>query len=235
MNWFEIDDCPDRIFRLREPNVRPLDSANIWLVVGRNAALLIDTGLGVVSLRREIEQLTDKPIICVATHSHFDHIGGAYEFADRRMHAAEASILSDPSAQATLWAGWLTPASFKRAPSEDFDFPKFHIRAAPVTKYISDNDMIDLGDRQLRVLHTPGHSPGLVCIFEESSGTLFSSDALYDGEMFFDLRGSNKTSAISSISKLAGTQAKIVHPGHYQSFANDKLQSLASQTIANLK
>jgi len=54
-------------------------------------------------------------------------------------------------------------------------------------------------------------------------------------EMFFELPGSNKFEAANSIAKLMSTKAKIVHPGHYQSFTNDKLQRLASITIADLK
>ena len=60
----------------------------IWLVEGREKALLVDTGLGVGDLRGEVEALTDKPVIVANTHGHGDHSGGNYAFDRVYMHPA---------------------------------------------------------------------------------------------------------------------------------------------------
>jgi glyoxylase-like metal-dependent hydrolase (beta-lactamase superfamily II) len=164
-NWFECDTFAAAITRIREPGLGPLHAANLWLVAGRDRALLIDAGVGVAPLRPLIESLTDRPVICLLTHSHYDHMGGGHEFSDRRAHPAEAAILADP-----------TPAS----------------------------------------------------------GTLFTSDALYDGRMFFGLRGSDREAAARSIARLAALPVTSVHPGHGESFDGDRLRALAAETIRRL-
>ena len=231
MDWFEITEFPNRIFRLREPALGALDGSNIWLVVGDRSSLLIDTGVGVARLSPVVNAIAGNPIICLLTHTHYDHIGGAYEFSDRRLHEAEAKILADPNPQATLWEGWLTRSSFARFPEVDFDFASYSIKPAPPTSLVDDADRIDLGGRRLVIMHTPGHSPGLLSILETETGTLFTSDALYDGPMFFDLPGSHRSRAARSIKRLMGTGARTVHPGHFRSLSGSELQWLGQRTL----
>jgi glyoxylase-like metal-dependent hydrolase (beta-lactamase superfamily II) len=235
MTWFETTEFPDRIFRVREPALKPLHGANAWLIRGASASLLVDTGIGVAPLRPVVEALCPGPIVCLLTHSHYDHIGGAHEFADRRAHRAEASVLSDPNPKATQWGGWLGPESFSRPPSAGFDFATYAITPAPPTGWLEDGDRIDLGDRVVTVLHAPGHSPGLLCAFEEKTGALFSGDALYDGRMFFDLEGSDPGAAARSIARLLGLDVRVVHPGHFESLSRESFRALGAKVLAELR
>ena len=107
MDWFEITAFRNRIYRISEPALGPLHGSHSWLIVGSEIALLIDTGVGVAPLAPVIRGLTDLPVICLISHSHYDHIGGAHEFTDRRMHEAEAAIMTDPTPALTFWGGWL--------------------------------------------------------------------------------------------------------------------------------
>ncbi len=225
--WFEITPFENDVVRLREPNVGPLDSCNIWLVNGSKASLLIDTGIGVAPLSPLIAKLATGRLICLLTHSHYDHIGGAHEFADRHIHATEAETLANPTPESTLWRGWLTRESFLASPSESFLFDQYEVRPAPAHGVLSDGERIDLGDRLLEVLHVPGHSPGLVAVLDRAAGALFTSDAIYDGPMFFDLPGSDRQSAKRSVARLAGLGAKVFHPGHFESFDAERFAELA--------
>src|SRR5262249_30868847 len=74
---------------------------NMWHVRGRDRDLLVDSGMGVVSLRRQVAILAERPVLAVASHTHFDHIGTHHEFADRAVHRAEAGILAKPTRSAT--------------------------------------------------------------------------------------------------------------------------------------
>jgi glyoxylase-like metal-dependent hydrolase (beta-lactamase superfamily II) len=225
--WFEITVFENDVVRLREPNVGPLDSCNIWLVKGSKASLLIDTGIGVAPLAPLIAKFATGRLICLLTHSHYDHIGGAHEFADRHIHAAEAEALANPTQETTLWRGWLKRDSFLASPSETFLFHQYEVRPAPPHRLVSDGDRIDLGDRLLEVFHVPGHSPGLVAVFDRVTGALFTSDAIYDGPMFFDLPGSDRQSAKRSVARLAGLGAKVFYPGHFESFGATRFERLA--------
>jgi glyoxylase-like metal-dependent hydrolase (beta-lactamase superfamily II) len=80
---------------LFEPHVQPLLRCNIWHLRGRDRDLLVDTGLGVAPLREEIADLIDKPIEALATHIHYDHVGGLHEFDSRLMHTLEAPRMTD--------------------------------------------------------------------------------------------------------------------------------------------
>jgi glyoxylase-like metal-dependent hydrolase (beta-lactamase superfamily II) len=178
-----------------------------------------------------IRGLTDKPLICLISHSHYDHIGGAYEFADRRMHESEAWIMANPTPELTFWGGWLKLDSFSRFPTPDYEFSAYAIKPAPPTSFVTDGDEIELGGRKVTLLHTPGHSPGLLSVFEKANATLFTTDALYDGEMFFNLRGSNVADGRQSILKLIATQAKTVYPGHFETMDAAAFQRVAHHRL----
>ena len=234
LDWFEITAFPDLVFRIREPALAPLHGSNAWLMLGDHSSLLIDTGVGAAPLRPVVEALTRNPVVCLLTHAHYDHIGGAHEFSNRRVHRLESAILADPNPLATQWGGWLTRESFARPPSETFDFDSYAIHPAPPTSLVDDGDEIDLGDRRIVLIHAPGHSPGLIAVFEPETGLLFTSDALYNGRMFFDLVGSNRVHAARSIGRLLATNAKTVHPGHFESFSGTEFQRLGRETLASL-
>ena len=78
--WFRRETFPDGITLLSEPHVDPFARCNIWHVRGRDRDLIIDTGLGLSSLREAAADLLGRPVTAVLTHSHFDHVGGAHEF-----------------------------------------------------------------------------------------------------------------------------------------------------------
>jgi len=84
----------------------------------------------------------------------------------------------------------------------------------------------------LTALHSPGHSPGLLTVFEERSGALFTSDALYDGQMFFDLVGSDPADAARSIRRLRALEPEVAHPGHFESLDRVAFRALADRTLA---
>jgi glyoxylase-like metal-dependent hydrolase (beta-lactamase superfamily II) len=230
-SWFETTQFENAILRIREPGVGPLDACNMWLVIGSKASLLIDTGIGVAPLAPAVSAVAVGRVICLLTHSHYDHIGGAHEFAERYIHADEADALANPTPEATLWRGWLTADAFASSPSPDFRFENYRLTPAPPAGLVADGQEFDLGDRRLEAIHVPGHSPGLIAVFERATGALFTSDALYDGPMFFDLPRSDRRQARQSIARLAALPAQRIHPGHFESFGPDRLHELASQAL----
>ncbi|MCW6507800.1 MBL fold metallo-hydrolase [Lichenifustis flavocetrariae] len=228
-DWFRVSDFGHGVWRIRESGLGPAHAANIWLVAGRDRALLIDAGVGVAPLRPVVEALVDRPVICLLTHSHYDHIGGAWEFAERWAHPAEAAILADPTPDATMWQGWLTDAVFSTQPRPGFSMVDYAIRPAAPSRLVDEGDAIDLGGRVLTLIHVPGHSPGLLAVHDAEAGLLFTSDALYDGRMFFDLPGSDPRAGADSMARLARLPVRLVHPGHGESFGRDRLDEVARE------
>jgi glyoxylase-like metal-dependent hydrolase (beta-lactamase superfamily II) len=95
--WFARERVGDDIWRLSETYVDPFARCNVWLVNGRDHALLVDTGLGIVSLRAAAHDLFDRPVRAVATHYHFDHTGSLHEFDERVAHRVAAPLLQSSS------------------------------------------------------------------------------------------------------------------------------------------
>ena len=95
--WFERRTIDDRVTLLWEPHVVPLMRCDIWHVRGRDRDLVIDTGMGVASLVEAAQDLLDKSVTAVATHSHDDHIGSHHEFDDCIADPLEAPLLAHPS------------------------------------------------------------------------------------------------------------------------------------------
>ena len=83
---------------------------------------------------------------------------------------------------------------------------------------MADGDVIDLGDRQFEVLHTPGHSPGGVALWEADTGILFSGDTVYDGPLVEDAYHSNPRDYYLSMKRLHDLPARVVHGGHFPSY-----------------
>jgi glyoxylase-like metal-dependent hydrolase (beta-lactamase superfamily II) len=242
-NWFDRETLPDGITRLTEPYVDPFARCNVWHVRGRDRDLLIDTGLGVASLREAAADLFGHAVTAVLTHSHFDHVGGAYEFPSRVAHAREVEELARPSSfrgltahalgdelvQNLRAAGYSVPNHLLTAlPHAAFNVDDYSVQSAPLTDTVEDGDVIDLGDRAFEVLHLPGHSVGSIALWEARTQTLFSGDAIYDGPLLFELPGSNVADYIRTLRRLLTLNVNVVHAGHDPSFGKQRLHEIAN-------
>jgi glyoxylase-like metal-dependent hydrolase (beta-lactamase superfamily II) len=179
--------------------------------------------------------VTEKPVFCVASHSHFDHVGSNHEFDERLMHAAEADILTTPTRDNTVTSNYVTADIFTAAPYAGFDVDAYEIKAAPPTRLVADGDIIDLGDRHFEVLHLPGHSPGSIALWEAATGTLLSGDVIYDGLLYDELYHSVREDYTVSMERLRDYKVKTVHGGHWESFGQARLIELIDEYLAGAR
>ena len=129
-HWYETIRMGDGVTLIHEPWIKPFFRCNIWHVRGRDRDLLFDTGLGHVSLRRHVPLVTERKLVCVASHTHFDHIGCHHEFPDRCVHAAEAAILADPRNEWTLADRYATDEMFLALPA-GWDSSRYRVAPRP--------------------------------------------------------------------------------------------------------
>jgi glyoxylase-like metal-dependent hydrolase (beta-lactamase superfamily II) len=247
--WYDTKQLDDRLWLITEPRVHPIFSANIHLQFGRDADLLIDSGMGIAPLRPVVDALRPdaaKPVICLSTHTHVDHIGAAHEFDTRLVHPTEVDELAAPSPYSLKSSDIPAPlaALFGDAgydplwtylvdalPSPDYDLAAYAIAPAPATALVEDGDMIDLGDWQAEVLHLPGHSPGQLGLWHAASGTLFGGDAVYDGPLIYDGPGMSIDDYAKSLKRLRALPVDIVHGGHDPAFGRDRLHQIIDQYL----
>ena len=241
--WFEHREVDEGVLRLWEPHVDPVIRGNFWLVRGSDRDLLVDGGLGIGRVREELADLFDKPVVALATHRHFDHIGAMHEFDEVLAHSADADVLREGGKLASLFAsgyeaGFLEEMAdagyeihdllIDELPYEGFDPGEWKIAPAPPTRLIDEGDVVDLGERRFQVLHLPGHSPGSVGLWEAETGTLFSGDCVYANPPFLDeLQGSNIADYVNSMRRLRDLSVRMVHGGHDESFGRERLVEMA--------
>ncbi len=221
-SWFSTQTLDDRITYICEPHIKTFYRCNIWHVRGRERDLLVDTGMGVVSLREQIPLLTERSLVAVASHTHFDHIGGHHEFEERVVHAGEAELLSRPTRENTLAGLYVKDEIFTALPPAPYRSATYGVRGAPATRIVEDGDIIDLGDRVFSVVHTPGHSPGGIALWEAATGILFSGDIVYDGPLIEDCYHSDIGDYIASMERLLRLPVRVVHGGHFPSYGGER-------------
>jgi len=138
--------------------------------------------------------------LIVSTHGHWDHIGdnaavAAQTGADIAVHPADRERLTHPSAVMAL--------PFEIVPS------------VPAVE-LAEGGGVRFGDIRLRVLHTPGHTEGSVCLLAEDDGLLYSGDTLFAGGWGrVDLPGGDPSAMVESLARLTGLEDRVaVFPGH---------------------
>lgn len=233
MEYFAIERLGDGVTLITETGVRPWLKCNIWHVRGRDRDLVIDTGMGLTPLKAEILKLGDRPLTAIVTHTHFDHCAGLHEFEDRQGHVAEAAFMErDDRDNMVSSGGWAAAELIDPRVYPDFDPTTYMVRAAPLTGFLDEGDVVDLGDRHFNVLHLPGHSPGSIGLWEEATGVLFSGDALYDGPMLDDLPESDPAVLRATHERLRRLAPRVTHGGHFASFGRDRLMELTAEYLA---
>lgn len=221
-DWYRVRSLSDGITWIDEPHIKEFYRCNIWHVRGRDRDMLVDSGMGVLSLRQWVPLVTEKPLDAVASHTHFDHIGNHHEFSCRLCHSAEADIIAEPTRESTLAEDYVTDEIFHQLPPGPFQSATYGVKSAAATRVLEDNDIIDLGDRHFEVIHTPGHSPGGIALWEEATGTLISGDIVYDGPLIESDDPADMADYVASMKKLLELPVRIVHGGHFPSYSGER-------------
>jgi len=164
-------------------------------------AIVIDPGEEFKKIKRVLDKYSLTPAVIINTHGHFDHIGCDAEFdVPVYVHEDEEKLLKSQD---------LSFASF-------FNYP---YKVPKEIRLLKDKEHITLDDIDLEVIHTPGHSPGGICLLMQgSSGNiLFSGDTLFCGSIGrTDFDGGNMSVLMKSIRErlLLLPDNTVVYPGH---------------------
>jgi len=225
MTWHTITRLGDNLYRISEPiaTFAPqfgVKVVNLYLVVGKERAALIDTGMGIGDVRAEIQKITPLPIIALNTHYHWDHTGANVQFDEISLNEIEIELYATEPDMSSYRTAMLKP-DMRAALPVDFNPSSHRIIRKSITRKLRDGDTIDLGSRTLTAIHTPGHSPGHTAFFDETSGALFTADAAYCGPMFACFEGSDPRAFAASSRRLSQLRGvKLICPGHEEIISN---------------
>lgn len=180
--WFAVYRLPGDVFAICES--QHFQEVNAYLIIGQEKSLLLDTGMGICDIKAVVEELYQGEIMVLNSHFHFDHIGDNYKFD-------EVYIFNDSFAKAMAETG-LAKEGLGNQLDEDmfvFGYPngfnpdEFKIPTYKA-KLIGDGHVFDLGNRSLKVIHTPGHSNDSIMLFDNKNKILFTGDTFYLGALY---------------------------------------------------
>ncbi|MCR9125625.1 MAG: MBL fold metallo-hydrolase [Rhodobacteraceae bacterium] len=225
-DWWHVTPMQDGVSLIDEPHIKPFYRCNCWHIQDAGVDLLIDSGMGVVSLRDWVPLVTERPLLAVASHTHFDHIGCHHEFERRAVHSAEAHLIAAPDRKAVLADPYVTDDIFDALPPLPYASDRYAVTPAPATRLLEDGEIIAVGHRRFEVIHTPGHSPGGIALWEAQTGLLFSGDIVYDGPLIEDTYHSDAADYERSMRRLLDLPVRVVHGGHFPSFSGERLHDI---------
>lgn len=177
-------------------------------------AIIIDPGDDADFIIRKIQDFRLKPVLIIATHGHFDHVLATTELKLAfnlafLIHQADVFLIKRAQKSALHFTG-------ARAEPQ-----------LPPDQFIKENDQIPFGKEKLKVIKTPGHTPGSICLYQK--GILFSGDTIFaQGVGRTDFAYSSSKELKKSLQKLFKLPAKTkVYPGHgtettVEKFVKDK-------------
>ncbi|MCS7113482.1 MAG: MBL fold metallo-hydrolase [Candidatus Bathyarchaeota archaeon] len=182
----------------------------LWCELTRESCI-IDPGSEGETIIEKVEGLNLDVAMVLCTHAHFDHIGAASLLRDRfeaklYIHEADLPYLDTYSRMA-----------------KDFGFASIEIPVPDIT--LKDDITLRIGGSKLKVIHTPGHTPGSCSIISE--GRVFTGDTLFSGSMGrWDLPGGSLEDLKRSLKRLMELPVDtLVLPGHgpYTTIGREKL------------
>lgn len=235
LGWYAVEACEASILRISETHVDPYAVGDIWLVRGTELDVAIDAGSGMVPAGPVVQAISDKPLLCIALTCSYDHAGGWHSFDRRACHILDAKSLADPDAENAEIADYLTDDMFRALPCPGFVPASHQMVGAAATRLVVDGEIIDLGNRTLEILHTPGRSRGGLSVWEASTATLFSGEVLYDGSHGPAWPPPDPEAYSESLRRLRALPARTVHPGHYGSFDGNRMTELIDAQLADLE
>ena len=233
--WYGVQSFDKDIVRLREIYLDAYAVGDIWIVRGSKQAVALDCGSGIVPPGPMVKTLANKPVFAIALNSGYDHAGGWSSFEHRACHPGDVPVLEYPTTDDAGVFDYLTDEMFYALPRAGFKARDYLRRGAAPTRLLEDREIIDLGDRTLQVLHTPGRSPGGLSVWERTTGTLFSSEILYDGDHGLAWPPDDSASYRESLRRLSKLPVNRVLAGHYSPFDGTRMRTLIKEQLADLE
>ena len=223
--WFEVYRVAPDTYAIYEPH--QWEETIGYLIVGRERAALLDTGMGIGDLPAVVRSLTKLPIVVLNSHTHNDHVGGNWQFDTApnevdsldtpytRAHAA------GDAAYAAIVKGEIKPEALCGSLPSGFDAKGYHTHPWHVARWLHDGDTVELGGRNLQIIAAPGHAPDAVLVVDRSRGLLFTGDSYYNAHIYIFGPGADAVAYRATAERMAALshQVRLALPAHNEPIA----------------
>lgn len=193
-----------------------------YMVVGERSAVLVDTCVGYGDVRSVVREITHLPVTVLLTHSHYDHVGGAYFFAE-----VQISALDDGQWAYERGTGGMVHEGLVKRGTFATEVP-FGPRdgAKPAVRHVVEGDVFDLGGLTLEAVALPGHTPGSMGYLVRERRVLLSGDAVTPIMCLFFPRSMGMPAYRETLSKMADLPFDRFYTGHHDTgFRKETLPS----------
>lgn len=204
--WFEVYRVAPGVFAIYEPH--QAEEVISYLILGTKQAALFDTGMGISDIQKVTAELTALPIVVLNSHTHHDHVGGNWQFKDVLGMDTDFTRARAKGTTAGLQDEVAPDAICGELP-RGFDPRSYATRPWTITRWIHDGDRVDLGDRVLEILATPGHTPDAVCLLDREHGLLFTGDTYYPAPIWLFRPETDLDAYATSVQRLAALAAHL--------------------------
>ncbi len=223
-SYWKVEKIAPGVFAIGEPEFYQLNWH--YLIVGRDQAVLFDTGTGLRGIKSTVEALTDLPVTAMVSHLHYDHVGNLHQFD-------QVIMIDVPSVRASVAGDTLHIGRYQHLGFLD----GLDVRPANVSGWITDGAAIDLGDRVLSVYSVPGHTPDSIVLHDPVNNLLFMGDTLYPGQLLALLPGASRSDYAASAGKLIDTvpDGTKLLAGHAAGTAPLQVPVMPLSSLASLK
>jgi len=208
-NFYKINKVADKVWVIVEN-----DRVNIYLVEGKDSALIIDTGYGFGDLKAYVQTLTKLPLIVVNTHVHLDHAGNDHQFAMAYAHPEDFGLINTVYGKEVRRNNILSRTKDKKWTDEELNK---RVDVLPPTFIpVKEGHIFDLGDRRLEVIEVPGHTHGSICLLDSANKILFAGDNINAVVWLFLKESCPLEGYLESLQKVEKriNEFNIILPGH---------------------
>ncbi len=218
-SWFEVYRLDDDLYAIAEPY--QWQEVINYLIVGKDRALLFDSGNGIGDIKAVVDRLTSLPVTALASHSHLDHVGDHWRFddvlapdtpfTDERAKGLPNAIVREEASKAALCA------SLPNGVTEE----NHHTKPFAPTARVGEGTRIDLGGVAFDVLAIPGHTPDSIALLDRENGRLFTGDTYYKGPIWLFAPETDLSAYRVSIARLAALAPDLnaVYGAHNEPFS----------------
>ena len=189
----------------------------MYLVVGSDKAMLVDTGSGLGPLKAAVSELTDKPVFVANTHGHVDHTMGNYEFDEIYLNEKDVEMMQPNHFTEQDWKNFCEK-TMKEPYYTGGDLTGVTLKEQKYSHNLEEGMRFDLGDRQFEAIGISGHTPGGMVFLDSKNRILISGDSIVSTPILIFNEWATSVSAFyRDLKKLAERENEfdLILPGHF--------------------
>lgn len=232
-DWFAVEQLDADTWRIAEATI-----FTDYLFAGEDRALVLDGSIGIGNLHALVADLVAVPLVQILTHTHWDHMGTAHQFEDVRVHPAERTPAGGVSPDYVAddfnydLADWM--AMYREEGGEfpdSVDPETYEITPVADVGTATGGETIDLGDRELELLHLPGHAPGQLGVLDRDRGVCYGGDVVHiEYSLFAHFEGCDVHDYIETFARLRELRDEgafdTLYTAHNRPLSGDELSLL---------